>query len=72
MMKTRQDNDVTDGISVFYAKNDTELSWLIRLGIFMTKTKQNNDVTDHIGLVYTKIETELSGLIWHSAVCDEN
>ena len=31
-MKTRQDNDVTNGIGVVYVENDNELSWLIRLG----------------------------------------
>ena len=32
-MKTRQDNDLTDCIGVFYGKNDIELSWPIRQGI---------------------------------------
>ena len=29
MMKTRQDNDITDCTGVIYAKNDDELLWLI-------------------------------------------
>ena len=29
MMKTRQDNDMTDRIGVIYAKNDNELLWPI-------------------------------------------
>ena len=33
MMKTRQDNNMTDGISAFYIENDIELSWPIRLVI---------------------------------------
>lgn len=33
-MKTRQDNDVTDRIGVFYVKNDIELSWPFGLGAF--------------------------------------
>ena len=32
-MKTKQDNDVIDRIGVIYAKNDTELSWLIGHGV---------------------------------------
>ena len=32
MMKTKQDNDLTDRASAFYAKNDTELSWPIGSG----------------------------------------
>ena len=39
MMKTRQDNDVTDGISAFYVENDTELSWLIRSGMICDKNQ---------------------------------
>ena len=30
MMKTRQDNDETDRTGLLYAKNETELSWMIR------------------------------------------
>ena len=32
-MKTRQDNDMTDLIGMVYAKNETELSWSIRLDV---------------------------------------
>ena len=32
MMKTIQDNDVTNHADVVYAKNDIELSWPIRSG----------------------------------------
>ena len=37
MMKTRQDNDMTNSIGVVYLKNKTELSWLIRPGIVCDK-----------------------------------
>ena len=30
---TRKDNDVSNHIDVVYAENDTELSWLIGLGV---------------------------------------
>ena len=33
VMKNRYDNDVTNPIDVVYAENDTELSWLIGLGV---------------------------------------
>ena len=33
MMKTRQDNDLTDCAGVFYTKNNAELSWPIRSGV---------------------------------------
>ena len=33
MIKTRQDNDVIDCISVVYIENDIDLSWLIELGV---------------------------------------
>ena len=32
VMKNRHDNDVTNRIGVFYAENNTELSWPIRSG----------------------------------------
>ena len=37
--KTREDNDMIDGISVFYIENNTKLSWPIRLGM-ICKEKQ--------------------------------
>ena len=33
MTKTRWDNNVIDHIGAIYAKNDTELSWHIELGV---------------------------------------
>ena len=31
--KTRQDNDVTDRVDMFYVENDTKLSWPIGLSV---------------------------------------
>ena len=39
-MKTKQDNNVTDHISVIYNENETKLSWPIRL----TPSKSNFEV----------------------------
>lgn len=47
-MKTRQDIDLTDRVGVFYAENDTELLWPIRLGVDWMKTRYENYVTDCI------------------------
>ena len=33
MMKTREDNDLTDCLGVFYDENDIELSWSIGSGV---------------------------------------
>lgn len=33
IMKTREDNNITDRTSVVYIKNDTELLWPIRPGV---------------------------------------
>ena len=33
VMKTKQDNDMTDHVGAIYAKNDNEQSWLIRLSV---------------------------------------
>ena len=32
MMKTKQENDLTNHTGIAYAENDNELSWLIGLG----------------------------------------
>ena len=32
-MNTKEDNDVIDHIGAVYVENDTELSWLIGLGV---------------------------------------
>lgn len=61
MRKTRQDNDVIDHTSLFYAKNETKLSCLIQQGTqSMMKTRQDNNVTDRTSAVYGEIKIELS------------
>lgn len=39
MIKIRRDNDVTDRIGMLYANNETELLWLIRLGMAYEKNQ---------------------------------
>lgn len=39
VIKTRQDNDVTDRIGVHYVENKTELSWTIRWGVVCDKNQ---------------------------------
>ena len=39
LMKTRQDNDVTDHIGEVYIENDTELSWTIESGVNCDETR---------------------------------
>ena len=52
MMKTKQDNDETDGTGVVYAENETELSWSIRPCTVCDKNQIGQRVTNHIGLAY--------------------
>ena len=66
-MKTRQDIDLIDRVGVFYAKNDTELLWSIRLGGDWMKTRYENYVTDCIDAIHIKNETKLP-----CPICDEN
>ena len=40
LMKTRQDNDVTDYKEAVYAKNETKLSWSIRLSVDYDKNQR--------------------------------
>ena len=60
MTKTRQDNDMIDGIGAVYAENETELSKSIEPVQSMTKIRKDNDMIDCIGTVYAKCDTELS------------
>lgn len=60
VMKTKQDNNMTDRIGAIYTKNDNELSRLIVSDVICDETKQNNDMTNRIGAVYIENETELS------------
>ena len=72
MMKTRQDNDVTDRIGPPCIENEIELSWQIRWVQSMTKTKHNNDVTNCRGAIYSKIKIDLSWPIRQDTVYHEN
>ena len=53
MIKTNQDNDVTNRIGLVYAETEIELSWLIRLGVdgYKKKKRWANYVTDGIDTV---------------------
>ena len=39
VMKTRQDNDMTNRTGALYTKNDIELLWPIGLGVIYDKSK---------------------------------
>ena len=52
-----------DSIGVIYIKNNTVLSWLIRLYAVVMITRQHNDMIDCIGVIYAETKIELSGLI---------
>ena len=47
MMKTRQDNDLTDHIGIVYVENKTKLLWLIRLGATCDEN-QSNQLRDRL------------------------
>lgn len=57
-MKTRPNNDMTNYIGPVYVENDSELSWLVELGV--TKKRQDNNMIDHTSVVYAKIDIKLS------------
>lgn len=63
VMKTKQDNHMTDCIGVVFI--ETKLSNCDRSDRvhYVTKTRQDIDVTDCIYLVYSKTKTELLGPI---------
>ena len=71
-MKTKQDNDVIDCISVFSPKTKLgchyQSDWLSS----MMKTRQDNDVTDHTGAIYVENNIELSWPIESGVVYDKN
>ena len=65
MMKTKQNNDVTDCTSVVYAKSDIELLWEI-------EPNADNDMTNCTDVVYIEHKTNLSWPIDLSAICNKN
>ena len=62
-MKTKQDNDVTNGTDVIYDENETQLSWLIRSGIVYDKNQTWQRWNQSISLFYTETKIELLGPI---------
>lgn len=72
MMKTTQDNDLTNDIGAVYAENYNEFLGPIRWSVVYTKIRQNNYVTNFRGGVNTEKENELSWSIEPGAVYDEN
>lgn len=52
IMKTKQNNDITDRTGTIYAKNDTELSWLIEPGVVYDENQigQQHDWLNRYGL----------------------
>ena len=60
VMKTRQDNDMTNHIGAVYTKN--EIEWLLQinqLGAVVMKTRQDNDVTEQTGSIYAENNIKL-------------
>lgn len=61
MIKTKQDKDMINHISLVYTENNTELSGpMDGTGVIGDETKQDNDVTNLSHAVYTGNETKLS------------
>ena len=54
MMKTRQDDNVTNCTNMVDTKNEMSCCDRSNHVQSMTKTKQDNDMTDRIGLAYAK------------------
>ena len=56
MMKTKQDNNETDGTSVVYAENETKLSWSIGPCTIYDKnqTGQRRDWSYRFGLLQNR------------------
>ena len=71
VMKTKQDKDITNRISLVYAKNDTEQWDKFDQVQSVMKTQYDNDVTDCIGVVYIKAKTEISGSIGLGSINDK-
>ena len=72
MKKTKQDNDVTNHISLVYTKNDIKPSRPIESSAVYDKNKQDKDMTDRTSVVYTKNETGVVLPIRPRMVCHEN
>ena len=71
VMKTKQDNDVTDCTNAIYVENEIELWWSIRSSMICEKNLIEQ-WCDQSYRVYAETETELLGPIRPDVVCDEN
>lgn len=60
MMKTKQDNDVTDCMDMVYVETKLNYQDLSNWVWFVLKTKQDNNVTNSTGEVYPENDIELS------------
>lgn len=69
-IKTKQDNNVIDCVSLVYDETKIELLGPIWLSAICDEPRQNNDVTNHIGVVYVENKTKLLWLIRPGAVYD--
>ena len=63
VMKTREDNDLTDHLSVFYSENDIELMLLIRSSADSNENQMDNYMIDHKDVVCAKNKTKFLWLI---------
>ena len=72
MMKTKQDNNVTNRIDAVYAQNETQLLYLIILGAVCDENETGQRRDQSIGLVHVETEAELLGVIRLTTICDEN
>lgn len=61
-----------DRICVFYAKNDSELLWLIESGVDCDENRLKNYVIDRIDVGYVQNETELLWLIGPCPIYNRN
>ena len=63
VMKTRQDNNMTNCTSVIYVEDETKLLCLIGLGVIYDKNQTRQRRDQSIGIIFTETKIELSGLI---------
>ena len=62
-MKSKQKNDKTNRSSVFYAENETKLSWSIEPGAVYDKNQTGQWHDRSYSIAYAENETELLWLI---------
>lgn len=60
MMKTRQENDVTDRTSIVYPKIKTKLYDLLDRMQPITKNRKDNNVINHTRVIFEEYNTKLS------------